>query len=116
MAYNPTVYRITRKMAEKVVPMLNKQDIYVENIDHYLNKTELKRVAGVANAKNISGVYVNEDRREGTAHHLLPYNDEYQGNWGNQPVYGNVIIILGPKAYNDLPAELKTTDISTITL
>jgi hypothetical protein len=114
--YTPTVFRITRKMAERVVPLLNDKDIYVENIQRHLNTDTLKRVAGLTNAKGISSVYVSEDRKAGTAHHILPYNDEYQRNWGNQPVYGNVIIVLGEKAYNDLPAELKTTDITTITL
>jgi len=114
--YTPTVYRITRKMAEKAVPLLNKKNLYVEDILHYLNKDAVKRVAGLTNAKGISAVYVGEDRKAGTAHHLLPYNEDYQRNWGNQAVYGNVIIILGDKAYNELPAELKTTDITTITL
>jgi len=114
--YTPTVYRITRKMAEKAVPLLNDKDIWVEDILHYLNKDTVKRVAGLTNAKGISSVYVNDERYAGKAHHLLPYNDEYQRLHGNQAVYGNVIIILGEKAYNELPAELKTTDITTITL
>jgi hypothetical protein len=114
--YTPTVYRISRKMAEKAVPLLNDKDIYVEDILHYLNKDAVKRVAGLTNAKGISSVYVGEDRKAGTAHHLLPYNEDYQRTWGNQAVYGNVIIILSDKAYNELPAERKTTDITTITL
>jgi hypothetical protein len=114
--YTPTVYRITRKMAEKVVPLLNDKDVYVEDIQRHLNKDALKRVAGITNLKGISGVYVGEDRKAGTGHNILPYSDEYQRTWGNQFVYGNVIIIFGDKAYNELPAELKTTDINTITL
>lgn len=114
--YTPTVYRITRKMAERLVPRLNKEGVYVEDIQRHLNKDALKRVAGITNLKGISGVYVGEDRKAGTAHNILPYNDEYQRNWGNQSVWGNVIIIMGDKAYNDLAEELKTTDINTITL
>ena len=114
--YTPTVYRISRKMAEKVVPLLNDKDIWVENIQRHLNKDAVKRVAGLTNAKGISGVYVGDKRKAGEEHFLLPYNDEYQHTWGNQAVFGNIIIVLGDKAYNELPAELKTTDITTITL
>jgi hypothetical protein len=114
--YTPTIYRITRKMAERLVPRLNDKGIYVESIDHYLNKDILKRVAGVNNLKGISSVYVNEDRKPGTAHNILPYNDEYQEYWGNQSVWGNIIIVLGEKAYDALPQELKTVDITTIIL
>ena len=110
----PTVYRITRKMAEKAISLL--ENIYVEDILCYLNKDAVKRVAGLTNAKGISAVYVGEDRKAGTGHFLLPYNDEYQRTWGNQAVFGNIIIVLSEKAYNELEDDLKTTDITTITL
>ncbi len=66
----PTVYRITRKMAEKAISLL--ENIYVEDILCYLNKDAVKRVAGLTNAKGISAVYVGEDRKAGTGHFLLP--------------------------------------------
>ena len=114
--YTPTVYRITYKMAKKLVPLLNEKDLWIEDIQRHLNKDAVKRVAGLTNAKGISGVYVGDERKAGTAHHLLPYNDEYQRTWGNQAVYGNIIFVLSDTAYNELADDLKTTDITTITL
>ena len=113
-AIAPVVYRINRKMADKLVPRLNKSDIYVESIDYYLDKDILKQVAGVPNAKGISSVYVNESRVGKVAHRTLRYNNTYCG--GDQPIYGNIVIVLGPKAYDALPAELKTTDVNSIVL
>jgi len=114
--YTPTVYRISRKMANNAIPLLNKKRMFVDDIVNYVNKDAVKRVAGITNATGISSVYVGDNRKAGTAHFLLPYNDEYQRGCGNQPVYGNIIIVLGEKTYNELADNLKTTDITTITL
>jgi hypothetical protein len=110
-AHQPTIYRITRKMANKLVPMLNKRDIYVENIQSYLDKEGVKRVARVNTLAGVSGVYVVAERKpEHLPHNILPYNEGYIKYWGPSFVYGNVIFVLGDKSYNALPDELKTRD------
>lgn len=117
--YTPTVYRITRKMLHSLIDgevgtIFNSQDIYLEDIKRHLNKQFLMRIASPGLNRMPLGVYVNSIRQAGTAHHLLPYNYEYQNEWGNQPLYGNIIMMVRDKTYNELPAELKTTDITTI--
>jgi hypothetical protein len=103
------VYRISKTQVDKLVPILNDKDIYVENIKHYLNKSQVKRASGVKSASSVSGVYVSEERRGLTAHHAIEYNDEYKRNWGNQPIYGNILIVVSDKAYATLPAEQRMT-------
>ena len=117
--YTPTVYRMTRKMANKAISLLNEKKLYVDCIKSYLDKDSLKRVAGVKNASGISSVYVCDDRRTmppNREHHLLTYNEGFTKYWGTRPVYGNIIIVLGDKTYDKLPAELKTIDTTNITL
>ena len=111
--YTPTVYRITQKMLDSLI-RLPGQEIWFEDIKRYLNEQFLKRITFPGLNRMPLGVIVNSVRQAGTAHHLLPYNYEYQNIWGNQPLYGNIIIVLRDKTYNELPAELKTTDITTI--
>ena len=111
--YTPTVYRITRKMLDSLILMPG-QEVYFEDVTRYLNKQLLKRITVPGLNRMPLGVIVNETRLAGTAHHLLSYNYEYQNLWGNQPLYGNIIIVLRDKTYNELPAELKTTDITAI--
>jgi hypothetical protein len=113
--YTPTVYRITNEMAKRLVPLLNQSRVYVQDLKRYLNPSNLKCVASVANISSVSMVLVDEEGT-GTAHRLLPYNDSYQRTWGDKPLYGNVVIVLKDTAYNELAPELQTTDLTTIRL
>jgi hypothetical protein len=116
MNAEPIIYRITRKQAEKLVPMLNERDIFVEDIKSHINKDDIKRVAGVPTINGVSGVYVNEERRGLQPHNLISYNADFQKQWGNQPIYGNVIFVLGEKAYNALPDNLKIANDALATI
>jgi hypothetical protein len=115
----PIVYRITRKQAEKLIPILNKKNIWVESIDCYLNKNDIKTVAQVTTKTGCSAVYVSEDREGRLPHNLIRFSDDYIKQWGNnQKLYGNIICVLGQKAYESLPEHLKISDsnLNTIVL
>lgn len=116
MNAEPIIYRITRKQAEKLVPILNARSIYVQDISFHLNKEDIKRVANVATKTGVSSVYVNEERRGLQPHNLISYNADFQKQWGNQPIYGNVIFVLGEKAYNALPDNLKIANDALATI
>ena len=110
------IYYVSRATAEKVVHKLNEKGVFVESIQRHLEKASLKRVTGLKSLAGISGVYVSEEREGRVAHNLLPYNQEFQKHWGNQPIYGNVLIVLGQKAYNSLPSGVATTDVDAIVI
>jgi hypothetical protein len=112
------VFRITRKQASKLVPILNKKGVFVENVASYLDKEDIKRAAGITKANGCSSVYVSEERDGRQPHHTIHYNESYQRTWGDQPLYGNIICVIGDKAYAELPDALKIPDaeLNNITL
>ena len=114
--YTPTVYRMTSKMAREAFSKLNDKGIYLNCIKTYLDKDRLRDVAGTK-LTGVSNVYLCDDRRimpENRRHYLLSFNKEYTKYHGQQPIYGNIIIILGDKTYHNLPEGLKTIDINSI--
>jgi hypothetical protein len=110
----PVVFRVNRKQVSKIVPRLNKSDIWVESIGRYLDQAALARLVGVPRSTSISAVYVSENREGRLEHRTVPYNEEYARIWGDQPIFGNMIVVLGEKSYNALPEHLKTTDIDAV--
>ena len=114
--YTPIVYRMTRKMAREAFSKLNDKGIYLSCIKTYLDKDTLRDVVGTK-LTGVSSVYVCDDRRimpKNRKHNLLSFNKEYTKYHGQQPIYGNIIIILGDKTYHNLPEGLKTIDINSI--
>jgi hypothetical protein len=118
------IYRTNMELATQALKILNKKGTYIENIDYVLDENSLKNIAGVKNINDIKGVYVNENGRllKKPTNKLIKYKDSYINFWKNETpmdngidlIYGNILIVLKKTAYNNLPAELKTTDVSNI--
>jgi hypothetical protein len=110
-----TIFYINKKDFSNWIKTQNKNNIYAEDIQRYLDKESIKATTGLAKLAGVSNVLVDED---GTAKGLpksrvLRYNEDYERTWGNVPLYGNVVLVLTDKAYKDL-AEDKKTPLETI--
>lgn len=114
----PRIFITTKKVFSKVLPELNENNIYAEGIDNYIDKKHLATTIGIPKASSISAIYVNEERANRTPHNLLQYNTDYTRIWGQQHVYGNVVVIVGDKTFNEIDSPLKVSmeQKDTITL
>jgi len=111
------IYYLNDKQSSLFIKKQNKQGKYVESIQHYLDPKSLKTATGVANLKGVKGVWVDEDpTTRAFPHHLISYNRPYQQTWGNQPLYGNVFIILSKKAWEALPEDKRLDDLAVLEL
>lgn len=105
------LYYLTDKQSDLFLTTINKRGQYIESIKRYLDPQSLKTATGISDLKGIKDVWMDEDpRTRDFPHRLISFNKDYQRNWGDQPLYGNVFIVVGKKAYEALPAEKKLTD------
>ena len=110
----PRVFHLSEEGVMKVMKRVNKEGKYIEALGRHLDKAALKRLS--ANGALPREVYVLDDREGLTAHHLVPYSEEYRRFWGNQPVYGNLVFCYGSektKGWRAVP-EAQRSDPETV--
>lgn len=101
---------LPKKEFDRWLKAQNKNRVYAEDIKRHLDKEALKAETGLTKLTGVSLVLVDED---GTAKGLkenrtLRYNKAYRAMWGDKPLYGNAVVILSDKAYEELAPEKKT--------
>jgi hypothetical protein len=113
-----SIYIITKKMMSPVLKRLNSNDVWIEGLINYIDKKHLATHLNLNKVSSISGVYVNEERAGKTPYNNLRYNEDFQKRWGNQPIYGNVIVIVGEATYDTLnsPYKVSKENLDTISL
>jgi len=118
MPFTPTLKAMTPKssvffLAPKQFPLFvetqNAQHKYVESIKRHLDPKSIKAATGLTSLVGVSHVLVDEDTRS-FPHRLMRFNDAYRSTWGDQPLYGNVFVVLSKTAWNNLPEDKKLTD------
>jgi len=102
---------LPKKEFDRWLKAQNKRSVYAEDIKRHLDKDALKKETGLTKLTGVSLVLVDED---GMAKGLkenrtLRYNKEYRAMWGDKPLYGNAVVILSDKAYEELAPEKKET-------
>ena len=107
------IYHLTQKQMDKAFPTMLENKMYIQDIKRHLDKAWVKNLAF---GQMPSRIYVAEERGDRTPHHLIKYSKEYCEMWGNQPLYGNIIFIYGPKTFEKVPDEFKNTNPLSITL
>ena len=112
-----TIYFLTNKQSEAFIKRQNKDGHYVESVKRYLDPKSLKEATGLETLTGIKDVWVDDDpATRSFPHHLIAYNEAYTRQWGIQPLYGNVFVIVSDKVWNSLPAEKRKTDDEVKTL
>jgi hypothetical protein len=100
-------------LESKIYEKANNNDTYLQDLSHYIDKKHMKEVYGINDLRHIRSILVN-DERDGAPHYKIKYNKSYTDFWGNQPIYGNVVIVLSDKAYRLCNNELKTDNLEDI--
>jgi hypothetical protein len=113
------IYFLNAKQADIFIKEQNQKGCYVESVKRYLDPKSLKAATGLTSMTGISDVWADDEpnTRE-HPHHLISYNAEYQAHWGDQPLYGNIFVIVSKKVWDALPADKRKTDdeVKTLTL
>jgi hypothetical protein len=111
MTTNSSIYFLERKQLTLFVQTQNAQGKYVEGIKRHLDPKSIKEATGLTSLVGVSEIVMDDDpTTRSFPHRLMRFNDAYRRTWGDQPLYGNVFVVLSKTAWNNLPASKQLTD------
>ena len=113
--WTPMVYVINNKQEASLFKYFNDQDIYLEDIMSYLDKKSLKAFLNGTDLRGVKGVLVLSERRGLMPHKPFSYAKDFVARHGDQPIFGDAIIRMTDRAYQQHPARhLDMKDLSLI--
>ena len=111
MTTNSSIYFLSPKQETLFFQTQNSQHHYLESVKRYLDPKSVKEATGLTSMVGVKDILVDDDpTTRQFPHHLMLYNDAYRRTWGNQPLYGNVFVVLSKTAWNNLPPSKQLTD------
>ena len=111
MTTNSSLYFLGPKQFSLFLETQNSQRKYVESVKRHLDPKSIKEATGLTSLVGVSDIIMDEDpSTRSFPHRLMRFNDAYRRTWGDQPLYGNVFVVLSKNAWSNLPESKKLTD------
>jgi len=110
MTTSPSVYFLGPTQYSLFVKTQNAQRKYVADVKRHLDNKSIKEATGLSSLVGVMNVIVDDEPARDFPHRMMRYNDSYQQTWGNQPLYGNMFVVLSKNAWNNLPESKKLSD------